>query len=233
MLAQKTKGSVWVGADRIISGKQAIEQGIECLLLDDGMQHRRLKRDFEIVVVDGKDPFSQGRFLPWGLLRDCPTRLKKADLILATHVADAAHFARLQAMISPYSSAPLVGSQIAVKNKQHFAEPCKVGAFCGIGQPAYFLQTVRDLKSEIIDTLILDDHGSLDQGQLAQFAKACADRGACALVCTEKDYVKLSAEQIAELALELFPVAIELKIVFGKQHWDLLLEKILVKVKNE
>src|ERR1700733_10630426 len=81
LLAQKTKASLWVGADRIASGKKAIEQGANCLLLDDGMQHRRLFRDFEIVVIDGTSPFSEGNFLPCGWLRDSPKRLKNADLI--------------------------------------------------------------------------------------------------------------------------------------------------------
>ncbi len=228
LLAQKTKASIWVGADRVVSGKEAIEQGIQCLLLDDGMQHRRLKRDFEIVIIDGRDPFSNGRFLPCGMLRDSPKRLKNATLIVATHLKDSAHFTQLQTCISSYSRAPLVGSQIAVLEKENF-KPGKVGVFCGIGKPAYFLQTVRDLKSEIIDTLILDDHGSLRQDQLEAFAKNCLEKGARAILCTEKDYVKLPQQQIEKLPLEIFPVAIEMKIIFGKEDWDRLIEKIKVE----
>jgi tetraacyldisaccharide 4'-kinase len=228
LLAQKTKASIWVGADRVTSGKRAIAQGIQCLLLDDGMQHRRLKRDFEIVVIDGRDPFSKGRFLPWGMLRDSPKRLENATLIVATHVKDSAHFAQLQALIPLYSLAPLVGSQIAVLDKEHF-KPGKVGVFCGIGKSAYFLQTVRDLKSEIIDTLILEDHGSLRQDQLEAFAENCLEKGAKAILCTEKDYVKLPRSQIEKLPLEIVPVAIEMKIVFGREDWDHLIEKIKVE----
>lgn len=228
LLAQKTKASIWVGPDRIKSGRGAIEQGIQCLLLDDGMQHRRLKRDFEIVIIDGRDPFSKGRFLPWGMLRDSPKRLKSATLIVATHVEDSAHFAQLQILISLYSRAPLVGSQISVLKRENF-KPGKVGVFCGIGKPAYFLQTVRDLKSEIIDTLILDDHGALRQNQLEAFAENCLEKGAKAILCTEKDYVKLPKQQIEKLPLEIIPVGIEMKIIFGKEDWDHLIEKIKVE----
>ena len=227
LLAQKTKAAIWVGADRISSGKKAIEEGANCLLLDDGMQHRRLKRDFEIVMVDGMDPFSKGRFLPWGLLRDSPKRLKKASLIVATHVKDEDHYRKLQQLLAPLTSAPIVGTQIEVLNKEAFL-PRKVGLFCGIGQPARFLQTARDLKSEIVDTLIVEDHRSLHKDQLQTFAERCREKGATALLCTEKDYIKLSPK--SSVGLNIIPVEIQLKIIAGKEHWENLIENILDKV---
>ena len=57
LLAQKTRASIWVGADRVLSGQKAVAKGAQCLLLDDGLQHRRLKRDFEIIVLEWKRSF--------------------------------------------------------------------------------------------------------------------------------------------------------------------------------
>src|SRR5581483_9985987 len=224
-LAQKTKASIWVGADRLASGKQAVEKGVTCLLLDDGMQHRRLFRDFEVVVVDGVNPFSEGKFLPCGLLRDSPKRLKNADLIVATHVKDATDFEQIQALISPFTDAPLVAVQIEVLNKNRLV-PRKVGVFCGIGQPSRFLQTTRDLNQEIVDTLFLNDHASLPDEQLERFAKKCLEKGAEVLLCTEKDYVKLSRKMFS---LEIVPVEIGLKIIHGRKHWEKLIDNILDK----
>lgn len=225
-LAQKTKAAVWVGVDRATSGRLAIEKGAGCLLLDDGMQHRRLKRDFEIAVIDGLDPFSQGRFLPWGLLRDNPKRLKAADLIVFTHVKDEKHYKQLQAQVARYSRAPTVGAQLKI-----LASPLsrKVGVFCGIGKPERFLQAVRDLKSEIVDTLILKDHGSLREGELKHFADACREKGAEALLCTEKDHVKLIPDP--SLTLKVEPLPMKWKIAFGKENWENLIENVLEKVK--
>ena len=230
LLAQKTKTSIWVGADRIASGQQAILQGANCLVLDDGMQHRRLKRDFEIVVVDGNDPFFKGRFVPYGLLRDSPKRLRNANLIVATRVKDEEHYHQLKKQIAHYSAAPLVATQVDVLKKQAI-QPSKVGVFCGIGQPSQFLQTARDLKSEIVDTLILKDHGSLKEGQLQTFAESCRQKGAEALLCTEKDVVKLSSD--FSVCLPIIPVEIQLKIIAGKEHWENLIENILAKVTHE
>jgi tetraacyldisaccharide 4'-kinase len=225
-LAQKTRVQVWVGADRVQSGRLAIQEGADCLILDDGMQHRRLRRDVEIVVVDGSDPLSGGRFLPFGLLRDSPRRLKRADLIVATQIGDSESYRQVQATLARYSSAPVIGTQSEVV---HRFPPRKVGVFCGIGHPARFLQTVRDLKSEIVDTLILRDHGTVKREELEQFAARCRARGADALLCTEKDAVKLPPD--LSLSLDIIPVGIELGVAFGKEHWERLVENILTRVK--
>lgn len=216
-LCQKTKAAVWVGIDRIASGQKAIEQGANCLLLDDGMQHRRLSRDFEIVVLDGTNPFFEGKFLPFGLLRDSPKRLKHADLIVVTHSKDLAPFKRIHA--------PVVAVQIEVLNKERF-HPRKVGIFCGIGQPSRFLQTARDLNQEIVDTLFLNDHAPLQRDQLERFAKNSLEKGAEVLLCTEKDYVKLPRDMFS---LEIIPVEIGLKIIHGREHWEKLIDNILDK----
>lgn len=225
-LAQKTKASIWIGGDRIASGSKAIELGARCILLDDGMQHRRLKRDFEIVVVDGTDPFSKGRYLPCGLLRDSPRRLKSASLIVISHTQDLAHFERVKTQISQFSSAPVVAAQMEILNKELFS-PCKVGVFCAIGQPFRFLQTVRDLNQEIVDTLILNDHAPLQKDQLEVFVKECLEKGAQALLCTEKDYVKLDFNFPS---LQIIPVKIQLRIIQGKEDWQQLIDNILHQV---
>lgn len=226
-LAQKTKAAVWVGVDRHASGQEAIRTGAKCLILDDGFQHRRLERDFEIVVIDGSDPFSRGRFLPWGLLRDSPKRLKGAHLIVATHIKNQDHYFRVQRQLSSWTSAPLIGVQIEVLNKTAFP-PRKVGLFCGIGQPSHFLQTARDLNQEIVDTFFVKDHGSFSREELHFFAERCRQKGAEALLCTEKDYVKLSGNSTN--GLPIVPVEIRLQVTAGKEHWENCIKNILDKV---
>ena len=229
-LAQKTQAPIWVGPDRIASGHLAIEQGAQCLILDDGMQHRRLNRDVEIVVIDARNPFSKGRFLPWGLLRDSPKRLKAADLIVMTHVQDLDHYKQVLKQIAHYSNAPTIATQIEVKNKCNMT--CgKAGVFCGIGNPGRFLQTVRDLKYEIVDTLLLKDHEPVQYQQLRKFAERCHKQGAELLLCTEKDYVKLRPD--LSLCLKITPVEIQLQIIAGKEHWENLIEKVLDRITNE
>ncbi len=213
-LSRKTGVAVWVGKDRVKSGALAISEGAQVLLLDDGMQHRRLERDIEIVVVDGCDPFAGG------VLRDSPSRLRCATLIVAVGVQD---YTKLYKQLSSFSTAPLVGMQ---KRALTTLPPHqRVGVFCGIGRPERFVQTVRDLNQEIVDTLFCKDHTLPSLEELHLFARGCREKGATALLCTEKDGVKLDAT----LELPVVPVEIGLEIVAGEEHWEQLIETILKK----
>lgn len=83
LLAEALPGAIVVaGKDRVKAAEMAFEAGAKLIVLDDGLQHRRLFREDEIILVSGKDPFSGGHFLPRGFLRDEPRRINKATLLV-------------------------------------------------------------------------------------------------------------------------------------------------------
>ncbi len=222
-LAQESRASIWVSPNRIRSAKEATKAQMRCLILDDGMQHRKLKRDIEIIVVDGLDPVAQGQFLPAGLLRDSPKRLQNADLIVANHVRDEIHYAQIQEILSKYTKAPLVGMNQVPVDPALFAYK-KLSAFCGIGKPKYFYETLKGLGSDVVETLNLLDHQPIQEEQLISFAKSSYLKGAELVVCTEKDWVKLPFYKM--LPLPIVPVKVRLKIIAGQEHWDRAVEKM-------
>ena len=228
-LAQETMADIWVGCDRVECGHRAIQDGAQCLILDDGMQHRQLARDIEIVVVDAKDPFSKGRFFPRGLLRDFPSRLKEAHLIVANHIADPAHFTSLQRELKKYTPAPLLGVHVEFTEKERIRHK-RAGVYCGIGRPERFIDALRALEVDIVDTLVLLDHRKPEEGQLRRFVDVCQKKGADLILCTMKDYVKLPLKFCC--ALPLFPVKMKLQISSGKEHWDTLIKNIADRIKN-
>ncbi|MBI4313472.1 MAG: tetraacyldisaccharide 4'-kinase, partial [Candidatus Omnitrophica bacterium] len=57
---------VYVGRDRIQTGHRAIQKGAQVLILDDGFQHWRLRRDLDIVLLNAAAPFGNGWMLPGG-----------------------------------------------------------------------------------------------------------------------------------------------------------------------
>lgn len=226
LLAQNTKAAIWVGADRVASGKKAIDAGAKCLLLDDGMQHRRICRDVEIAVVDADSLFSKGQFFPCGLLRDLPSRLKKVDLVILNHSSSLSQLGKAKKSIRLYTQAPIVCVKPEVINPEKFSSK-KVGVFCGIGHPERFIKTVRELNCEIVETLFIPDHCPIEEKRLSAFALKCREKGAEALLCTEKDMVKLESPQTV---LEVIPVKIQLQIVEGRQSWETLIENILERI---
>jgi tetraacyldisaccharide 4'-kinase len=83
MARRLSRGAVYVGGDRYGSGQAALgqEKEIDLFILDDGFQHRRLTRDYDLVLVDGEREFGNGRLLPWGPMREPLEALERASAV--------------------------------------------------------------------------------------------------------------------------------------------------------
>ena len=84
VLARRSGCPVWIGADRlaVIKALRAVHSEVDVLVLDDGLQHYRLRRDLEIAVVDGRG-FGNGFMLPAGPLREPVSRLRSVDAVVS------------------------------------------------------------------------------------------------------------------------------------------------------
>ncbi|NGX58236.1 MAG: Tetraacyldisaccharide 4'-kinase [Chlamydiae bacterium] len=227
--------SVYVGRNRVKASVLAAQQGAEIILLDDGMQHRRLARDFEIIVVDGLDPFGKGYFLPRGLLRESPKALKKADLIIVNHVGDEKQFEAVVGELRRFTKAPIAGATPRISSIENAAgekvsslSGVKVGLFCGIANPKRFRSLVEEQGVTVVSELCTSDHILPTDKTLRKFAERCQQMGAEYLVCTEKDLVKLKDD--FECALPIVSVNIRLKLLSGSSEWESLMEKIKERV---
>lgn len=82
LIAKNSQVMVVAGPDRVAAGQLAIDAGAEVLISDDGLQHYRLQRDCELVVVDGSRLFGNGYLLPAGPLREPISRINQASMVL-------------------------------------------------------------------------------------------------------------------------------------------------------
>lgn len=220
----------FVGKNRLESAKLAMAQNADIILLDDGMQHRKLSRNYEIVLLDLKDPFGKNYYLPRGFLRDSPTSLKRAHLIVVNHVDCEIKLKKLINQIRFYSSAPVVGMQVEYlrvvdqKGIEIDLKNQKIAAFCGIAKPKYFFDLLGQLQAQLILKKELDDHQSIGQEWLCHFFHQAANCGVKYVVCTEKDIVKLPLDP--NLPLPLVYLEMDLKIVYGKENFEKSLKEI-------
>lgn len=214
---------VWVGKERIQSAKEALAGGAEYIILDDGMQHRKLARDFEIGMMDGLDLFGKGFFLPRGFLRDSPKRLEEMDLIVVSSIHSESQFEEIKAKIRRYSNAPVVGIALEVVGGEEIKGKM-VGAFCGIAKPDRFMQTLKEVGADLVESMTTLDHYPFQKEDLIKFSQTCKAKGAELLVCTEKDHIKL--QKPLDLALPVVTLKTKLKIVFGEAYLIDLLRKI-------
>lgn len=86
LIARRGRCPVVVHPDRVAAARQLLDDGIDLIVADDGLQHSRLKRDYEIAVVDGQRGFGNGWLLPAGPLREPLARLAQVDRVIVNGV---------------------------------------------------------------------------------------------------------------------------------------------------
>ncbi len=183
-------GPVGIGADRAAAGR-AIEARFrpDIFVLDDGFQHYRLARDFDIVVLDGLDPFGGGHVLPLGRLREPISALARADAVVVTR-AEPGSIESIRAMvprgIPVFTVRTVPEGWFEAGTGTPVEAPAVATAFCGLGNPESFWRTLRDAGVETTIERAFPDHHRYSAGEL----NALAANGDV-LVTTEKDAANL------------------------------------------
>lgn len=231
LLAQKfPQGLIVAGRNRLKAAQEAIRNGAQVILLDDGFQHRRLHRDVDIVLLNGEERLGKGFFLPRGFLRDEPTRLKNADYLFINgdfaQQNDVKNMDLHYLKVQPISVKFLDNDRIWDIDKFKNQSLKKVAVFCGIANPQRFFHTINELGKTIVDQLVLADHEKISLAALQRFCIQAQQKGAEILMCTEKDFIKFKNDEIAaHLSLPLACIVIELKPCSHMQ-WQNFIAKI-------
>jgi tetraacyldisaccharide 4'-kinase len=189
-----------ISSDRYRAGR-LIEERLspDVFLLDDGFQHWRLARALDIVVLDGLDPFGGGEPVPLGRLRETPRALARASVIV---VSRAPSDDELEAHIRKYNSAaPIFRARVVPEfwvdreSGQQWAASelpfSPVAAFCGLGNPAAFWQTLAALGHRPLLRREFPDHHRYRPAELRKLALQAAQLNCAALLTTEKDLMNL------------------------------------------
>lgn len=215
---------ICLGKNRIRS-LQLLPKDISICLFDDGMQHRKVKKDIEIVTLNSEDPWGKNFFLPRGYLRDHPHRLRYADLIALQPVYDQKKYDDLVRQIRRWSSCPVVGFAPSItgfftktKEKKEINKPFFF--FSAIANPQRALFLLEKEGYEVCKTFFLPDHSAFSALELEKLYEEAEGKGAM-LLCTEKDAVKYGRQKIPFCFFRH-----RLKPRFGEEHWKKMIEKI-------
>lgn len=248
LLAQSLPG-VWfgIGPNRLDIATRLAKKGVQLFLLDDGFQHRRLKRQCDLVLLDADRPFANQHCLPRGALREMPNALARASMIILYPVRDSAQFSCSCQQIAAYTKAPIVGMNLRVVGASQVGpaqesmqlshlQGAKVALLCGIARPERFAATAKGLGCLIVAQEFLADHAVVSKEQLMDFCRRAVEQKAQYVLCTEKDAVKLNALDgldFASLPLPLYFLRIQMQPVEGVEAWNALVQAIYKEACQE
>ncbi len=197
---------VYANPDRLAGARQALAErpGTHLFILDDGFQHRRLRRQFDWVLVNAAQPWGYGHVHPRGLLREPLEGLARADAVLLTHcgqaiprlldivrqtIAQYAPAARIdQARHEHVGYMPL--GQNALRPMSSLPHG-RCWAFCGIGDPESFRDQLLATPIDLAGFTAFGDHHAYSAIEIAMLCAEAREVGATYLLTTEKDGVKL------------------------------------------
>ena len=168
----------------------------DVIILDDGFQHRALKRDLDILLIDGSNPLSYRNIIPVGKLREPWKQIERSNLIIFTKKKPPIHLLKkvkktnipiFQSITTPeISNHSPNKSELDLKNKNVFL-------VSGIGNPVFFRETVKDMGGVIKGEKVFPDHYKYKQRDLLSLEKIAASFNTDFIVTTEKDWVKLDS----------------------------------------
>jgi len=232
LIYQRHKVPVVVGSDRVASAKLLVGQGCELIIADDGLQHYRLKRDIELIVIDSKRQFGNGLLLPAGPLRESLWRLKTVDALifngeLTTQIApeETTNILKINMTLAASKVVNLkTGKCLSISD---FQQTCLsegrqlINAMAGIGDPARFFKTLTDIGFNLDKSLGFVDHQKYNKNQFIDFSDNIP------LLMTEKDAVK--CKDFAKENYWYLPVDAQI----DQQQISPLLTTIFDKVSNQ
>jgi tetraacyldisaccharide 4'-kinase len=215
---------IGVGRNRYETAQVLLERfpSTEILLLDDGFQHARLRRDLDIVVIDGLDPLGGREVVPLGRLREPLSSFERADVFVVTRAASDLRFRSICEQLRAYNGrAPVFRTRLIAGNWRDYQTGQaidlarrRVAAFCGLGNPQNFWDTLESLGLEVVFRWAFEDHHAYRPRELQYIAQQALFHGAQLLVTTEKDRMNCPGRlnsAIAPLTLAWLEIELELQ----------------------
>jgi len=205
--------------DRTEGAREALARGAGVAILDDGFQHRTLRRDLDVVLLAAEDSFP-GSVLPRGPYRERPGALRRADVVLVTRRGVSVEESRrlAEGVEARHTGLVVGGLHLAASgwtdlDGNSTAPPeGDVLAACAIARPAAFQTVVARGVTGSVELVAFADHHEYTPADIGRIAKRASGRS---IVITEKDAVKFRA--LAGTSSEALVLAEEVRWDWGEE----------------
>ncbi len=239
MLARSCPATkVVVDPDRVRGAARAVDEfDVKLLVMDDGFQHRRLRRDLDIITVDATRPFGYGRMLPAGLLREPAKSIRRADAVVITRFdrTEPEAIEKLEGAIQSINPGVTIAKAVHRHTHAQLITGEKIGiealrgmkafAFCGIGNPRAFITRLDDYGLQLVGSKIYNDHHPYTSSDVAEIYSMAEAKQADIILSTQKDWVKTALLADKEREILFAYLALELEFIEGADKIEQLVDE--------
>lgn len=186
---------VIVSEDRVYAVKKISESyDVDFILMDDGLQNRKIEKDFTIVVVNEENQsFLDKIFLPAGNLRESQSKLSKYNSVIRNYkfnpfpdnlISDPNNFNCKYILDGFYN----INNEIMALEK---LTGKNVLAFCGIAHPRSFFEMLNKLNLRVIHKISFSDHHKFTVDDIDRIIGLMGQNNCELAITTEKDFIRM------------------------------------------
>lgn len=186
---------IYVSKNKTLGASKLASLGCDTIILDDAFQHRKIYRDIDVVLVNPDELKEKNKkTFPWGVLREPFYNIDRADIIITNKI-------NLYKESSPLKNSLLINtefeSEVLSSNKKitinQLCDLKNVMSLCGVGKPESFQKSLSELNVHVVESLVYPDHHNFNKKDVSNIGLSIEKNKIGAIVCTEKDWVKLSS----------------------------------------
>lgn len=221
-------------AEGAISAERRFD--INCIIIDDGFQHRALKRNIDIVLVDN-ETIENPNLLPKGRLREPLESLERADVVCLTGDMKITPLLREKSAkdtifikVKPLRGEPYLLDSRKKLNPQDAALSAKgIVPIAGIAKPFRFFQMLKVGGYKTITPTAFSDHHFYNRNDIEKIKRICETSSTKYIATTEKDAAKLIEfiPRFNHYGIKVLVFPIHLKITFGREEFISLIKVVL------
>lgn len=195
MLSKRISVPILVGKNRVKNAMFAYKNfGVDTIILDDGFQHFALFRNLDILLINGNNPFGNYYLLPYGILREPLSSMKRADIIVITKTSNVnvidliRKFNKTSPIFEAYYKPDGFIDENGNSYPLSYVSGKRVLAICGIQDPGSFKKIVEDLGCNV-SLLVFPDHHFYSTSDIENIKEKA--KGYDVIVSTMKDKERL------------------------------------------
>jgi len=228
---------VVVEVDRIKAAVRAAKDfSADTVILDDGLQQWKIKKDLEIVTIDATNPLGNRHLLPRGILREPLSGLRRADMFVLTktnlepatkEIKDFLNRINPRAVIIESMHQPMGFYNVERPGELYGAEVLKgktVTLFSGIGGPDAFENLITSLDIKVGLSFRFPDHHNYTEKDLEKIISRSRDKNIDTVITTEKDAVRILGLGVGDRGFSFFYLCIAMAIKDEKRFYNRLLQ---------